>query len=533
VPDGSLTLVVPLYNEAARFDSFAAALAAFVAGQPEGSELVFVDDGSADDTATLVEKLIASAPRCPVRLLRRPHLGKGAALQAALSTATTPVAGFCDLDLSTPLADFGRITDAARQAPVLAIGSRDLAASHITKQEGVVREFLGRAFNRAVQLMVAPGIVDTQCGAKVAQTELWREILPHCRERGFAWDVEVVAVANSLDIPVLEMAIEWRHDEGSQVRVLRDGMAMVQALPRIRRNVVRPKVHRPAEPGPCSWPPGPAGPDTGVFDERNAAVLAEADAAHWWFRSKAALVAWTLRRWEPEPGRLVDLGAGAGGVTAMLGWPHDHTLLVEGNAELARQARHRHGLIVVRAGLDHIPLATGSASVVCLLDVLEHLPHPGEALAEARRLLRARGQLIVNVPGHPRLWSAADEALGHVRRYSRVALRAELEHEGFEVVFMSHVFSWLVLPVWARRRLSSGATPLGLDIASPAIDAAALFLTRLERAIVTHASLPLGTSVLCVATAHGSARAEPPTRPPRRSRGRAGAARGTGGLRTR
>ena len=120
-----------------------------------------------------------------------------------------------------------------------------------------------------------------------------------------------------------------------------------------------------------------------------------------------------------------------------------------------------------------------------------------------------------------------------MRRYSRVALRADLEHAGFEVVFVSHVFSWLVLPVWARRRLSSGATPLGLDIATPAIDAAALFLTRLERAIVTHASLPLGTSVLCVATARGSARAEPPTRPPRRSRGRAGAARGTGGLRTR
>ena len=505
--DGSLTLVVPLYNEAARFDHFAAELAAFVAGQPAGSELVFVDDGSADDTVTLVEKFLASAPACRARLLRRPHLGKGAALQAALSTATTPVAGFCDLDLSTPLADFGRITDAARQAPIVAIGSRDLAASQITKQEGAVREFLGRAFNRAVQLMVAPGIVDTQCGAKVAQTRLWRAILPHCRERGFAWDVEVVAVASSLDIPVLEIAIEWRHDEGSQVRVLRDGIAMLRALPRIRRNVVRrPGDRRPSGPGP----------ETGVFDEWNAAALAGADAAHWWFRSKAALVAWTLRRWPPRPGRLVDLGAGAGGVTAMLGWPHDQTFLVEGNAELARQALHRHGLTVVRSNLVGIPLATGSASVVCLLDVLEHLPHPGEALAEARRLLGARGHLIVNVPGHPRLWSAADEALGHVRRYSRAALRAELEREGFEIVFLSHVFSWLVLPVWARRRLPGTETPLGLDIASPAIDATALLLTRLERAVVTRVPLPLGTSVLCVATARDPARAEPPARPPRR-----------------
>jgi SAM-dependent methyltransferase len=307
------------------------------------------------------------------------------------------------------------------------------------------------------------------------------------------------------------------------VRVLRDGVAMLRALPRIRRNVARrPGGRRPSE----------ASPETRVFDDWNAAELAEADAAHWWFRSKAALVAWTLRRWHPEPGRLVDLGAGAGGVTAMLGWPHDHTLLVEGDAALARQALHRHSLTVVRSDLAAIPLATASASVVCLLDVLQHLPHPGEALAEARRLLGARGRLIVNVPGHPRLWSAADEALGHVRRYSRGALRAELEREGFDVVFLSHVFSWLVVPVWARRRLPGAETPLGLDIASPAIDAAALFLTRLERAVVTRASLPLGTSVLCVATPRGPDSAALPAQPRRRRRGRAGPARGSGDLRT-
>jgi glycosyltransferase involved in cell wall biosynthesis len=80
VLDGSLTLVVPLYNEAARFDRFAAELAAFVARQPAGSELLFVDDGSTDDTVTLVEKFLASPPRCRARLLRRPHLGKGGAL---------------------------------------------------------------------------------------------------------------------------------------------------------------------------------------------------------------------------------------------------------------------------------------------------------------------------------------------------------------------------------------------------------------------------------------------------------------------
>lgn len=494
MPKGSLTLVVPLFNEAKRFPRFAQELAAFVAEQPEGSELVFVDDGSEDDTTSLVDAFLASPQPCRARLLRRPHRGKGAALQSGLSTAATPIAGFCDLDLSTPLADFGHLADAARRAPIVAIGSRDLATSRVTRHEGAVREFLGRAYNRAVQLTLTPGVVDTQCGAKVARTELWRTILAHCREQGFAWDVEVIAVAMSLRIPVQEIAIEWRHEADSQVHVLRDGIAMLRALPRIRRNV-RGRAAKPVDVE-----------ESGVFDDANASALAEADATHWWFRSKAAFVSGALRRWHPPEGRLVDLGGGSGGVTAMIGWPHDSMLVVEGNLELLRRARQRHALSVAQSDLRRVPLAAQSASVVCLLDVIEHLTEPGPTLQEAWRILTPGGRLIVNVPGHPRLWSAADDALGHVRRYTRSSLRAELEGQGFEILFLSHIFSWLLVPVWARRRGRAAEPQLGLDVDSRVVDGAALLLTRIERVVVGRVALPFGTSVMCVAQrAPGSA----------------------------
>ena len=63
----------------------------------------------------------------------------------------------------------------------------------------------------------------------------------------------------------------------------------------------------------------------------------------------------------------------------------------------------------------------------------------------------------------------------------------------------THVFSWLVLPVFIKRRVASHDAELGLDQASALIDFAAMVLTRLERSVVGRASLPLGTSVLCVA----------------------------------
>ena len=94
-------------------------------------------------------------------------------------------------------------------------------------------------YNRLLQATITPGIVDTQCGAKFAATELWQRIIPECREDGYAWDAEVIAVARALMIPVREVPIEWRHDDRSKVHVLRDGAAMVAATGRIWRNVQR------------------------------------------------------------------------------------------------------------------------------------------------------------------------------------------------------------------------------------------------------------------------------------------------------
>jgi SAM-dependent methyltransferase len=240
-----------------------------------------------------------------------------------------------------------------------------------------------------------------------------------------------------------------------------------------------------------------------VFDDANAAALAGADREHWWFRSKAALVATAIRRTGgrgPGGGWLVDLGGGAGGVTALLGWRPDRTVVVEGHAGLCAAARDRHGIGVVRAAVPEAGLRAGQAEVVCLLDVIEHLADPIGALVEARRLLSPGGRLLVNVPGHRWLWSEADVALGHARRYDKAALRAELTAAGLEPVILGHVFSWLVAPVWWRRRArSTGTAELGLDVASPVVDAAAMALTWAERSTVGRLSLPFGTSVLCVA----------------------------------
>ena len=365
----------------------------------------------------------------------------------------------------------------------------------MVRPEPRVREALGRVYNRLVQATVTPGIVDTQCGAKVAAQEVWDSILPYCHEAGFAWDAEAIGVALALGIRVQEVPIEWRHDERSRVRVVRDGGAMVLATPRIVRSVQQARAARIPKPT--------AAESTEVFADENAQRLLEADSEHWWFRSKAALVSTALRRTRTgSRGWLVDAGGGAGGVTARLGWDPERAIVMEGNAELAQAASHAHGLHGVRANVGQFPLAPASTEVVCLLDVIEHLTDPVATLREAASALAPGGRVVVNVPAHQWLWSAADEELGHIKRYTRPLLRRELAAAGLRPMLITHVFSYLVPPVWLTRKVVSGdSAELGLDQQSGLIDRAAMVLTLIERQLLGRIPLPFGTSVLCVAVA--------------------------------
>jgi SAM-dependent methyltransferase len=125
---------------------------------------------------------------------------------------------------------------------------------------------------------------------------------------------------------------------------------------------------------------------------------------------------------------------------------------VEYEAVGATAAQGR-GLPAVRADVRHLPIVDSSADLVVAFDLLEHVVEDDQVLCEVSRVLRPGGWFFVAVPADMALWSAHDEAVGHVRRYTRDGLTDLVASAGLHV---DDVWSWNVLarPVVVRRRKS-------------------------------------------------------------------------------
>ncbi len=241
-----LSVVIPAYNEAQRLPTTLSELEAYFAPQARAVEVIVVDDGSQDATATL--PLPADRPGRLLwrRLQNAGNRGKGYSVRRGMLEARGELCLFTDADLAAPIAELAKLEQALRSTgAAVAIGSRrrrDLIRQH----QSVFRENAGRIFNRMVRWSLGLRFVDTQCGFKLFTAASAAAIFAQQRIEGWGFDPELLFLARRLGYRVEEVPVVWSHVEGAKIRMASDSLAMFQDIMRIRR--LHPSPRRPSAP---------------------------------------------------------------------------------------------------------------------------------------------------------------------------------------------------------------------------------------------------------------------------------------------
>lgn len=242
---------------------------------------------------------------------------------------------------------------------------------------------------------------------------------------------------------------------------------------------------------------------------------AELEADHWWFVARRMIVSEVLDEFVGASHgrrRILDAGCGTGGMLPMLA-RYGEVTGVEPEPAAVEQCRARFSDFDVRVG--SVPegvVGSGTYDLVTAFDVIEHIDDDEGALRGLASVLAAGGTLLVTVPALAWLWSDHDVLNGHHRRYDRRGLLAVLEGAGLEVVHASY-FNTVLLPVVAAARVAQRVRPskaevdMTSDFSMPGPRMNRL-LTRVmgaERRVVARRGLPIGVSLIAVATVRPTA----------------------------
>jgi len=238
--DPQISIVVPAYNEASRLPHSLKLLRDHFGACSRSIEILVVVEHSTDGTLELAREAVSEQANFHV-IDNRVHRGKGNAVRSGMRQAKGAIQFYMDADLSVPLEDielFLAHFEGHPEEDVL-LGSRQHPGSRIERRQSLLRQTMGRMFNRVLRSLSLLPFRDTQCGFKAFRREAAREIFALQTIDGFAFDVEVLLLAQSLGYRIRELPVRWVNSPESKVNIVRDSLRMLVDAFTVRRRVAR------------------------------------------------------------------------------------------------------------------------------------------------------------------------------------------------------------------------------------------------------------------------------------------------------
>ena len=231
-----LSVVVPVYNEEKKIVETVRRISAFLSLKGQPAELIVVNDGSKDKTRQIMQSLPQQEHGVFLRFLDSDvNHGKGYACRQGMLEAKGRYILLTDADLSSPIKESDKLVAALERGSDVAIGSRAVREEGCDVQQSLKRRIAGRIFNFFVQLLVLPGIRDSQCGFKCFTNEAAQKLFRAQKLDGFSFDVEVLYLARKSGYQIAEVPVMWIQGEDSRVSFFRDSTRMLKDLFKINK----------------------------------------------------------------------------------------------------------------------------------------------------------------------------------------------------------------------------------------------------------------------------------------------------------
>jgi len=216
----SLSIVIPAYNEERRLpETLGRVLEWLEQRRFKFFEVIVVDDGSRDGTASVVEEYRKAHPS--IRLFANlGNRGKGYAVRRGMLEAAGEWILYTDADRSAPIREFDKLSAAVTSSHgVIAIASRAIDPALVEVHQPAFRELSGRFFNLVMRAVTGLPFHDTQCGFKLYRADAARQIFARQKQDGFSFDVEDLLIAQKLGLRAVEVPVRWANVEGTKVRL--------------------------------------------------------------------------------------------------------------------------------------------------------------------------------------------------------------------------------------------------------------------------------------------------------------------------
>ena len=236
MPEPSLLLLIPAYNEEARIEPVLREYADFFQRRYSGPfQLFVVLNGCRDNTLGAVQRAAKDFPSISWLDFPEP-IGKGGALIEGLKRAThSDLIGYVDADGATGPDAVLKLLPRLAEADCV-IGSRWLPDSVLLQAQPTFRRFISRCFHLVVEVLFWLHIKDTQCPCKLMRREAVEKTLDELRIADLSFDVNLLVAMKRHHCTVLEAPVEWTDKVGSKVTssLFRSSMTMLLSVIRLR-----------------------------------------------------------------------------------------------------------------------------------------------------------------------------------------------------------------------------------------------------------------------------------------------------------